>query len=376
MPEQRDRIEQALRGCAESGVPETMDLWPEIRERVSAAPRRSTRRYRLSPRTRAGWAIAVLVALLLVTTGAYTASSLVYEVFRSSLPGTEGGVHGVKLDQKQTHSGATVTLEWAYADTSYVVVGFGVDDHKESRQVAGRPAELAPVVAVEEPGFEHRGSKRFPEHVRLTDKDGNNFKVVDGGGEISVEPDDVSQEPLAQTVVFMAPKNFDPTSIHRFRFDVPLEETAVFSPDLYSNGNVPPTKALGETFAFDFEAPVSSVPVTQVNQKKTANGLPVTLDRVERSLGRPQAIICFDSPDDAHLWSPVAEQSAPGVVRPLEVRPTNDGCWSAALPDRAGSHSLTVPQLEGVPLEGQIDSYEDVKKIRGPWKFTFEVPEQ
>jgi hypothetical protein len=34
--ERRKRLERALRGCAERGVPaETVDLWPAIRERVS-----------------------------------------------------------------------------------------------------------------------------------------------------------------------------------------------------------------------------------------------------------------------------------------------------------------------------------------------------
>lgn len=374
MTNQRTRTEKALHRCAEAGVPETVDLWPEIREYVSAAPQRSARRLRFLPRTRVGWIFATL-AMILFGTGAYAASGLVYDVFRSSLPGTEGDLYGVKLDQKQTHDDAAVTLEWAYADTSYIVVGFGIEDRKESRQIAGRPAELAPIVAVEEPGFKQPVARRFPERIRLADESDNEFRVVDGGGELSVEPDGVAENPLAQTVVFMAPKNFDADSSHRFRFEVPLEETALYSPDLDSNSEAP-SKILDETFAFDFEVPVASVPVTEVNQKDTSNGLTITLDRVERSLGAPQAIFCFDNPDNEHLWAPVVEKSAPDFNRTIEIRPTNNSCWAATLPDQAGSHSLIVPQLDGTPLEDPVDSYEDVKKIRGPWKFTFEVPER
>lgn len=65
MTEQRERIEKALRECAEMRVPDTMDPWPAIRERALVRSHRP-RRTPLLPNTRVGWAF---VALLLVAVG-------------------------------------------------------------------------------------------------------------------------------------------------------------------------------------------------------------------------------------------------------------------------------------------------------------------
>ncbi len=92
MAEQRERLEEALRGCAERGVPEGVDLWPSISGRVET---RATgepgqpRLARLVPNTRSGRAIALLAALLL-STGAYAAGGVLYATFRGELPGARG----------------------------------------------------------------------------------------------------------------------------------------------------------------------------------------------------------------------------------------------------------------------------------------------
>ena len=82
MSERRKRLERALRGCAERGVPaETVDLWPAIRGRVSgeqttethvsqesvsdSGSRRCAWRLRLVPDTPLGYALAVFLVLLI-----------------------------------------------------------------------------------------------------------------------------------------------------------------------------------------------------------------------------------------------------------------------------------------------------------------------
>jgi hypothetical protein len=49
----------------------------------------------------------------------------------------------------------------------------------------------------------------------------------------------------------------------------------------------PPPEPVGEPFVFEFEIPVLPAPVVEVNQKDTANGITLTLERVMDSPGRP-----------------------------------------------------------------------------------------
>lgn len=154
MTEQNERMEKALRGCAEAGVPDSVDLWPAISESVGTGAirrhGRPSRRMRFVPSTRTGWAFAALLVLLFGM-GAYAATGLLYEMFRDELPGAQEPVFGQQLDitQTQAASGAEVTVRWAYADASYVVVGFSVKDLTNWRQAAGRPAELEPIVVID-----------------------------------------------------------------------------------------------------------------------------------------------------------------------------------------------------------------------------------
>lgn len=104
MTEQRKRIERGLRECAEHGVPDTVDLWPSIRERVSGqrasgermigerigerAAGGPRRRWlpQLVPNTLLGWALAVL-SVLILGAGVYAASGPVAYLLRHGLPG-------------------------------------------------------------------------------------------------------------------------------------------------------------------------------------------------------------------------------------------------------------------------------------------------
>lgn len=378
--EQEERLRKALREIAEEDVPDgTVDLWPAIRERLEertgagAGRRRSPRHARLAPHTRAGWAFVALVALLL-STGAYAARGMVYDLFRSELPGAEEPIFGAKLDQKQTAGSAAVNLEWAYADEKYVVVGYDVRDLKDERRVGGRPAELRPVVFADETGYERRVAE-------LTDQSGADFDVVDGGGMSSERSDSVPGEPLPGTVVFAASERVEPGEKHSFRLEIPLQARALspLFPMLGAEDEVSP-EPVGEPFVFEFEVPVRTLPTVEVDQKARADGLTLTLKRIENSPGRPQAIICFEPPDDEHAWSPEVKKSGLAFSEPadgyLEVRRAGDGCWAVALLDRVqGRSSVVVTRIEGHPRnDGPVDGLEDVKTIRGPWRFDFEAP--
>ncbi|CAN5569462.1 hypothetical protein BH24ACT22_BH24ACT22_15320 [soil metagenome] len=394
MPEQREHIEKALHECAGLGVPDT-DLWPEIRERVSVAPQLSTRRFRLAPRTRLGWALMALL-MLLFSTGAYAASGLVYETFVGELPGADGPVFGkeINLDQKQTESGARVSLEWVYADSSFVVVGYTVEDLKKNRRVAGHPVDLKPTDVIYEPGYEQQVAKEFPKRVKLTDEGGKRFRATDGGGMMSAGPDEKMDGPYVNTTVFTASERLNAGKSHSFRLEIPLQAYP-----LVSQGEKElPTVPVGDPFVFDFEVPVLPAPIIEIGQKVEANGVTLTLEKVVNSPGKPQAVVCIQPPDDQHQWelgenvrmggrlwftyrfdggleySPLSAENS-GYVGGMSAKEKQ--CYAVEMrPDRSGNYSFMVDSLAGWPRDQQADASGDVKTIRGPWKFTFEVPEQ
>lgn len=398
MTEQRERLEKTLRGCAEIGVPDTIDLWPEIRESVdtrAVAERGRFRRWRrFVPNTRVGWAFAALLVLLFGM-GAYAATGLLYEMFRDELPGAQEPVVGEQLDMahKQAASGAEVTVQWAYADTSYVVVGFNLKDLEEGRRVEGHHVDLEPIIVIDEGGYERKIDKEFPERASLTDEAGNEFGVIDGGGLMSESPENMMKGPAANTVVFAAQDKIEPVNGHRFHLEIPLQAYPIVSPE---EKEVTP-EPVGKPFVFDFEVPVRPAPVIEIDQKVEANGITLTLDRVVNSPGRPQAVVCFDPPDYRHKWwlGDNVRMGGPlwftypfdgGLERgPLSAYPDGylgstpaemDRCHAVGLrPDRSGNYSFEVEDLEGWPKDERVSGPEDIKKIQGPWRFNFEVPE-
>ncbi|MDP9478874.1 MAG: hypothetical protein M3R38_24875 [Actinomycetota bacterium] len=138
-------MKKALHGCAEAGVPETVDLWPGIREKT-VRERRGSLRTRFLPRTRLGLAFAVLAALLAMTGAGYAAAGLVYARFQEELPGAEARDVGKEIGQEQTVDGARVALEWAYADEEFVVLSYSVKDMKDDRFNSGHRVQLEPIL--------------------------------------------------------------------------------------------------------------------------------------------------------------------------------------------------------------------------------------
>ena len=375
MAEQRERLEEALRGCAERGVPEGVDLWPSISGRVEAratgGTRRAPRRARLVPGTRAGWAVALL-AVLLLSTGAYAARGVLYATFRGELPGAQGPVYGEQIDQAKAAGGARVTLGWAYADEKFVVVGFDVEDLAGERRVAGQPADLQSVLISEEPGYEERIEKEFPERVDLTDEGNTGFRMVGGQQQGSEDPGNMMEGPNSNSAVFQAQGDLEPGDEHRFRLEVPLQEWAVAPPP---GKRWPDPEPVGEPFVFEFEVPVRPAPVFEINERDTAGGVTLTLERVSNSPARPQGIFCFDPPDDAHDWF-LTGGDLTGEGGPVAGR---GHCLEMLLNvPLEGRSSVTVAEIEGIiprcpSGNGEACAKRD-RTIRGPWTFEFEAP--
>jgi hypothetical protein len=389
--EQRKRLEQALRECAELWMPETEDPWPYIRERVSgervganvsgeqSGDERASIRPRLHhwpsslvPNTPLGLALALL-SVLILGVGAYAASGPVSALLRSGLPGPAGpGVGGHKegeqpeaelsglrtqIGQTHTADGARVTLDWAYADERFVAVAL----HTQNLRGTG---VLEPSLWDDTVGNE----AELPPHVQITDASGQDFDTV-GGGTRGNRAD----------AVFDAPEGFQPGREHRFRLEVPLHNSRALS-----------GKPEAGPFFFVFEVPVLPAPTIEVDQEVEASGIVLTLERVVNSPVLPQAVVCFEPPDDEHHhWTPWLKHHRnydPDSAGKVWSAPQKlgDGCWSLQMEAPVEGHSsVTVAYLEGMPRNpkgmAQGDSSTGTtmiysKRIRGPWTFEFEAP--
>ena len=392
MADQRKRLEKTLRGCADAGVPDTTDLWPVVKERVfagrvgtepagpgesDAVPRRRSWAPQLVPNTPLGWALAA-VSVLILGFGVYAAAEPAKEFYRQGLPGAvepgsekadqearpadEKSDLRTEIGQTQTADGVRVTLKWAYADEKFVAVGLEtrrIDGPEESEQPD--PVVLQPSLWDDSVGDE----AELPPYLKITDASGQDFDTV-GGGTL------LGPQRKGADATFDAPEGIEPGRAHRFRLEVPLVEEPMRVGDRVSGKPEP------GPFVFDFEIPVRPAPTIELNQKAEAEGVTLTLERVVASPLAPQAVVCFEPPDDRHDWMPFLrydEDADDGVgSAPQEL---GDGCWSLGMTAPVdGRSSVTVTNLEGMPT-GPPDPEQTVinpKTIHGPWTFEFEAP--
>ena len=378
MTEQRERLERALRGCAEAGVSDPVDLWPAVRERVSGQIGQG--RTRSEDHGRAGAvghsrpvsSVALILAILSITIlGAivYVAAGPLRGPARHGPPTGEsrhvdrdGGMRSgdtlselrKELNQTRTMDGMKVTLRWAYADEKFVAVGL------ETQRLEGTRGSEDPVL---EPALwdDSVGDEaRLPPYVKITDASGQDFDTV-GGGTNGEHAD----------VTFDAPKGLSPGRGHRFRLEVHLGTAA---------GGRRGEEPEAGPFFFDFEVPVLPAPTIEVDQAVEARGTTLTLERVVDSPLLPQAVVCFGPPDDEHSWMPFLpydESYEKGVGSvPQEL---GNGCWSLQMVASENLSPVTVTNLEGFPNDPPSDPGKagavDPKTIHGPWRFDFEVPE-
>jgi hypothetical protein len=296
-----------------------------------------------------------------------------------------------KLQLTKTEDGARVTLNWVYAEENYVSIGYQVENLKDNRQVAGHPAELQPLLGFGYGKPTPREEKYLKKSglgtdiVALTDERGTKFRMGDNSVESSYGKP--AKGPLENLVAFKPKEELKPGKEHDFRLQIPLYESAVVP----LQGKQPPPEPFpGDPFVFKFEVPVHAVSVVDVNQKATAKGVTLRLDRVIDSPGRPRAVICYEPPDDKHSWLSYGGEgtllggwstsgwSGTGSMR--SIPPAK--CHKLMLKAPAeGRTSVEVRMLEGWPdcqsfkeeAAWQACMEKQYRTIRGPWRFDFKV---
>ncbi len=396
MTEQRRRLEKALRGCAEGWTPRETDPWPTIRDRVggtaasetrtngvltdgggraSGDPRR--RRPLLVPDRPLGWVLALLSVLILCA-GVYAVFGPVRELFRQGLPGTvqpgsekdadrgpstqpDANLSALRteLDKTKTKDGVRLTLDWAYADERYVAVGLHTQPLDGPHEARGPESVLfMPSLWDDTVGNE----AELPPYVKITDASGQDFDTV-GGGTL------LGPSRTGADATFYAPEGLEVGRAHGFRLEVPLQEEARVGAKVSG-------KSEPGSFVFEFEIPVRPAPAIELNQRVEAEGVEITLERVVASPVLPQAVVCFEPPDDEHRWQPWLEDDGSYEKVTSNPRKLADGCWSLTMGHAVeGRTSVTVANLEGMPT-GPLDPGQtsiNPKTIRGPWTFEFEV---
>ena len=193
----------------------------------------------------------------------------------------------------------------------------------------------------------------------------------------------MARGPLQNMVAFEPEQGLEPGEGHRFRLTVPLVESPVVAPEQKMPA---PEPFRGGPFVFDLDVPVQAVRDVEVGQKSTAEGITLTLDRVINSPGRPQAVICYEAPDDERSWflqggrgTDFGGWGSSGSMKGV----TSSGCQRLLLKDPLkGRSSLEVVTLEGMPdcpeddAEAAEACYRRVgdRMIRGTWRFEFDVP--
>ncbi|MEJ7631460.1 MAG: DUF4179 domain-containing protein [Rubrobacteraceae bacterium] len=321
-----ERISKVLRGYAEMRVPGAADPWPEIKESIggdsAVAGPRSSRRFRLVPRTRAGLVFAVLLMMLFGTVG-FAATGWIDELFQYTAPEIGEANLGVQLNEKQTVDGITFTLERAYADEDNVVTGYSISGFDNRTDVW--PTSGAPMIA-----------------------DGSNRTFEYGGGlGVVTDPYDESiNEAGSSDLAFFEPsEKLDPSSEHGFRFELEL------NPKAGEGGGQDDLPYPGQP-RLQLRDSVNKIDVIKVGQTREER-IPMTLERwrtrqdrsdtlLRSPAGREVPWAVIERPD---IGSDVFGNDSLYNARPDE-RPCVGTICSGPY-DQPGNHSLTVTQLEG-----------------------------
>lgn len=365
-----------------------------IEQRAQTEPPRRSWTSQLVPRTLLGYSLTVL-SVVIVGVCVFAASALIRDFMRSDLSSTGAGAPGPggtttpeetsdsrslanelflseapgggkALRQTRTAGGVKVTLVRAYADAHSVVVSYTLEDLRKGRSLDGHPVEPQPDSA----------------DFRLTDESGTEFKLVEEGGAVSPGPNNVQEGPLPQVAVFEAAGRIKPDSNHRFRLEVPVLKVPVAPLGEPKNvqsvetagqtqaeqqpvKQIPEPRQIGKPFVVEFETPVRSAPVVEVDQEDTASGVTLTLEQVTDSPGQPEAVVCLKSQERMRGWIPSGRDFATDAASPV----AGEGdCLEMLLSDPLnGSSSVTVAEIYD-PFEREV--------IRGPWTFDFEVSDE
>ncbi|MEO8396775.1 MAG: DUF4179 domain-containing protein [Chloroflexota bacterium] len=270
-------ITQALQDQARKDIPEDMNMWPEMQERLGSVSRKAAR-------SRVTWVIAALLALLAMSAIAYAAARLLQD--QPLDPGLTGANESdlvTMLNMKKTIDGQTVTLDYAYADSNRI--SFALTSSGNA------PLDV---------GY------RFGE-IELSDDAGHTFYTMFGGGGgggsgggSSVTPESMAYSSYithsvdASVITDMPDKlNLHLTvNIEKYQLLPPLAMTE--SADMIAPDEMVRTL---DPFVFDFTIPFIHGQVVDPDQTVTTNGITLHLGRMVLAPSLTRSVLCRPSTD-------------------------------------------------------------------------------
>jgi len=126
-------LRQILQEIATEAVPANSDVWPKLQESLINQPHRA-KQARLIPASRLGWLGFALVILFVFSVTAYASGPWFSRLFAKDerLKGIDLSLIQ-SLNLSQTIEDVTVTVEWAYADADWVLVGYNIKNSDGKR---------------------------------------------------------------------------------------------------------------------------------------------------------------------------------------------------------------------------------------------------
>ncbi len=123
----KQQFKHALHELAVRAVPSSLDLWPTILARVNRQLH-GTPWTRLFPNSRFGWVGLTFAVLLFLSATVYAAAPVISRLLQmdEQLKGADSASLGQSLDLSQTIGNVAVTVQWAYADTDRILIGYAI----------------------------------------------------------------------------------------------------------------------------------------------------------------------------------------------------------------------------------------------------------
>ncbi|MEP7290424.1 MAG: DUF4179 domain-containing protein [Chloroflexota bacterium] len=325
-------IAQSLQEQARKDIPEDMNLIPQVYERLG-------RGARTAARSRLSWAAVAILGMLAVSVVAFAASRLLQNLPRD--PGLEGASEAdlvTELNMTQNIEDVAVTLDYAYADSNRISLGY----HFSGTSPLGTTYEVT--------------------NETLTDSEGRVFEGIfgggGGGGSGGSEAPQVNTYNSAQYITWDVPIGEELSDELNLRFVIEMNRITTTRPD--DAGTPQPVENTliiesVEPLVYEFTVPFNPGQVVAPQQSVTANDLTLTLRNLVITPSMTRGTLCFDPQEVGDRYFPLISLTIDGESVALEPEQNfepdeeGNGCHVLrivySLFDRPGEWILSIDRL-------------------------------
>ena len=276
-----ERVQQQLATIAEREIPNSVDLWPAVRQQVHS--RRRVEQTGRRPLPRLAWTAVALVMLFLFGLAAYAGARSIFDRLSTIAEPNDGGMHavyeeGLYQEVNSTHSyeGVSVSIDWVYADPNRIIIGW--HDETEDQQLSAMLETLQTAGGQILVNSYAIGDTIEPEerkyfHTFLAPVEAQSAESIDVEATFAVRRSPITGRPPGNGWV--------------------QDELGNWT---YEN------ETLG-SIAVPLSIPVTEGRVIAVGQTVEAAAIPMTLERLILSPSATRADVCFEVADaDAYYW--------------------------------------------------------------------------